>query len=182
MWYGFLLSFLLLIYFLLFLFSFKNNKDLVVVEINAKTTNSNHNVMLAVNFHMVLAMILVVNHCFFSKVFFFVQFNSNICIGACCDNGGCQLTLDTSCNGGIFQGVTSDCSGDTCPIGNVCCQDDVEQPCLTGENDVEQCTAVGQFAADDCGECLRRLSDFALSILSSSEFISLSGKKKTISI
>merc|ERR1712000_364734 len=59
--------------------------------------------------------------------------------GACCDNGSCQLRLDTSCNNGVFQGTGSACTSNTCPLGNVCCQDDINQPCLTGANDVEQC-------------------------------------------
>jgi len=69
MWY----VLILLIFIILFIFNFLNKqKDLVVVEMNVKTTNSNHNVMSIVNFHLVLVMTLVVN-----KFFIFEFFNKN---------------------------------------------------------------------------------------------------------
>ena len=87
---------------------------------------------------------------------------------------------DKGCLNGVFQGVGSDCQSDTCPIGNVCCHHDVDAFCLTGEDDVERCTSVGQFAAEDCDECMRRLADVVLTVLSSSERVSLSGKKENV--
>ena len=56
--------------------------------------------------------------------------------GACCDNGSCQLRLDTSCNNGVFQGTGSACTSNTCPLGSVCCQDNINQPCLTDRKSV----------------------------------------------
>ena len=72
--------------------------------------------------------------------------------GACCDNGTCQVTIgEDGCSEGVFQGEGSNCGGDTCPLGNVCCQNDEDQPCLTGINVVEECTGAGQFAAEKIG-------------------------------
>ena len=44
-------------------------------------------------------------------------------------------------------------------MGNVCCQDVLDDVCLTGHNAVEQCTQPGQFAAQTCQECYDRFAD-----------------------
>ena len=82
---------------------------------------------------------------------------------------------EDECSEGVFQGEGSNCGDGTCPLGNVCCQNDEDQPCLTGENAVEQCTGAGQFAADHCNECLRRFAQLRLNIQSPSTKVSLSG-------
>ena len=98
--------------------------------------------------------------------------------GACCDNGSCQLSLGASgCNDGVFQGFGSECNPRACPVGNVCCQDVLDDVCLTGHNAVEQCTQPGQFAAQTCQECYDRFADLTLSISTPTAQVSLSGSE-----
>ena len=136
------------------------------------TTNLNHNVVQTVPFQLGRVMILVKYKWNLKKL----QIKTyNSIIGACCDEGSCHLTLgDSACAGGVFQGEGSNCGARTCPLGNVCCQNDRDQFCLSGVNDVERCTGPGQFAAQNCNECVRRFSDLTVSILSRSEQVSLS--------
>merc|ERR1712000_364138 len=50
-----------------------------------------------------------------------------------------------------------------------------DQPCLTGINAVEECTGAGQFAAENCNECLVRFAQLNLIVSSESNEVSLSG-------
>ena len=148
-----------------------------MVEMNVKTTNSNHNVMMQVNFQLVLVMKLAVKIVFLNLIKKFNLFFSKK-TGACCDNGSCHLSLGTSgCNDGVFQGFGSECNPRSCPVGNVCCQDVLDDVCLTGHNAVEQCTQPGQFAAQTCQECYDRFADLTLSISTPTEQVSLSGSE-----
>jgi len=136
-------------------------------------TNLNHNVVQTVPFQLVLVIILVVN---INRNLKNSIKNKNTIIGACCDDGSCKLTLGSSeCSTGLFQGFGSNCGGDTCPLGNVCCQNDEDQPCLTDIDAVEDCTGAGQFAAENCNECLVRFAQLNLIVSSESNEISLSG-------